>query len=326
MSLAGGELGLFERIRASAAAVTRRARFVRIDEIGLDAFAGQLAHEEWPDDNLDPAHDFMGDDETMLAFTLLLDAINFGSGWFPVLAKRDGLSGYRTLAMACKQRFEAVGRPSGAELRDVTPMWMAELLGQNMLDREVAELMTLFARSWRDFGDWLGTAHGDRFESVVEGAEYSAERLVDSLAEMPLYRDVSQYAELEVPFYKRAQITAADLNRAFRGGPLGRFDDLDRLTLFADNLVPHVLRCRGVLEYAEELVERIGRGELLRAGSAEEVEIRAVAVEAVERLVAKLSALGRPTTAHALDALLWNAGQSRAIKATPRHRARCSFY
>ena len=46
-------------------------------------------------------------------------------------------------------------------------------------------------------------------------------------------------------FYKRAQIVAADL--ALAG--VARFRDLDRLTIFADNLVPHVLRCDGVLVY-----------------------------------------------------------------------------
>lgn len=320
------ERGLFEQIRTSAAEVARRARFVRIDGPGLDAFARHLAADGRFGDDLDPAHDFKGDDQNRLAFTLLLDSINFGSGWFPVLAKPAGLSGYRTVATACKDRFEATGSPTGAELRVVTPESMARLLGQEIADREVAELMTLFAQAWRDFGDWLGVEHGDRFESVVESADHSAERLAASLAEMPLYRDVSRYDDLEVPLYKRAQITVADLNRAFEAGPFGRFEDLDRLTLFADNLVPHVLRCRGVLVYEPELVERIARGELLVAGSKEEVEIRAVAVEAVERLVAELAALGRPISAHVLDGLLWNAGQAREIKASPRHRTRCSFY
>jgi hypothetical protein len=326
MSLRAADTGLFEQIRTSAAEVSRRARFVRIDGAGLDAFARQLARQPWPKDDLDPAHHFDGERETTLAFTLLLDAINFGSGWFPLLAKREGMSGYQTIATACMERFESKGSPSGSMLREVTPEWMADLLGQEIADPEIAELMALFARAWREFGEWMGSRHGDRFESIVEGAEMSAEKLVQSLAEMPLYRDVSRYEEFDVPFYKRAQITAADLNRAFAGKSLGRFDDLDRLTLFADNLVPHVLRCRGVLVYQDDLVDRIGRGELLRVGSPEEVEIRAVAVEAVERLVSLLAGLGRPATAHALDELLWNSGQAREIKAIPRHRARSSFY
>ena len=44
-------------------------------------------------------------------------------------------------------------------------------------------------------------------------------------------------------FYKRAQIAANDLHLA----GVVDFADIDRLTIFADNLVPHVLRLDGVL-------------------------------------------------------------------------------
>ena len=85
-----------------------------------------------------------------------------------------------------------------------------------------------------------------------------------------------------VPFFKRAQIAAADL--ALAG--LAPAEDLDRLTLFADNLVPHVLRLDGVLEFDDDLVARIDAEELLEHDSPEEVEIRACALHAVELLVA----------------------------------------
>lgn len=317
---------LFDRIRAAAAEVTARARSVAIDAAGLDRLAAELASASGPEEDLDPGHEFEADDATRLAFTIALDAINFGSGWFPVLRKRPGMSGYRTIASACREAAERDGAWSGAALRETTPESMSRLLLQDSRDPEVAELMGLFARAWRDLGDWLAAEHDDRFESVVDSASHSAERLVESLARMPLYRDVARYDELEMPFYKRAQITVADLHRAFGDGRFGRFDDLDRLTLFADNLVPHVLRCRGVLVYVEPLAQRIEAGALLEVGSREEVEIRAVALEAVERLVAAMHARGRPTTAQALDGLLWNAGQAPEIKARPRHRARCTFY
>lgn len=318
--------GLLDRIRSRCREVTRRARSVRIDDPGLGAYAIRLVELPWPDDDLDPAHHFSGGDADMLAFLIALDAINFGSGWFPVLRKRPGLSGYRTIASACKEHFERDGSPTAAALRAATPESMADLLGQQLANAEVAELMGLFAQAWNDLGHWLEKVHADRFEHVVEAAGNSAELLVRQLAEMPLYRDVAIYEDLEVPFYKRAQITAADLHRAFGDEAWGHFEDLDRLTLFADNLVPHVLRCEGVLVYDDELAARIDGGWLLDPGSSVETEIRAVAVEAVERIVAQLSALGRPTTAHALDGLLWNAGQAPEIKARPRHRARSTFY
>ncbi|MEZ4334657.1 MAG: queuosine salvage family protein [Myxococcota bacterium] len=326
MSAGASGGSLFDRIRRSAAAVTRRARQVRIDDAALAGLARSLAERATPDEDLDPMHGAAGDPERLLAFTIALDAINFGSGWFPVLKKRGRLSGYRSIATACRESLEAGDPWSGAWLRAATPASMATLLGQSGGGTEVAELMGLYAKAWQELGEWLAARHGDRFDRLVEAAGGSAERFVGSFAELPLYRDVATYDDLEVPFYKRAQITAADLARVFQGEGWGRFDGLDRLTLFADNLVPHVLRCHGVLVLAPELAARIDREELLVWGSHAEVEIRAVAVEAVERLVARMAALGRPTTAQALDARLWNAGQDPEIKARPRHRTRCTYY
>ena len=146
------------------------------------------------------------------------------------------------------------------------------------------------------------------------------------LAEMPFYRDVSSHDGQEIPFYKRAQITAADLHRAFGDAGPGRFTDLDQLTLFADNLVPHVLRQAGVLVYEPGLSARIDAGELLEPGSPEEVEIRASAVHAVESMVEELAAAGIPLPARELDTRLWGRGQLPRSKAQPRHRARCVYY
>ncbi len=89
-----------------------------------------------------------------------------------------------------------------------------------------------------------------------------------------------------MPFYKRAQLAAADLALALDGAGPGAFDDLDRLTIFADNLVPHVLRVDGVLRYDDTLAARVAAGELLLPGEPSEVEIQAAAVHAVELLVA----------------------------------------
>jgi hypothetical protein len=186
--------------------------------------------------------------------------------------------------------------------------------------------MELFAQALRELGRFLEERHRGRFEGVVETAAGSCAALVQELARMPLYRDVSRYAELEVPFYKRAQLTSADLASAFGGEGPGRFEDLADLTLFADNLVPHVLRREGVLVYLPELAARIDRGEPIEAGSPEEVELRAAAVHAVEGFVAETRALGKPLTAQQLDYRLWTRGQRPEYKAHPRHRTRTSFY
>jgi hypothetical protein len=99
-------------------------------------------------------------------------------------------------------------------------------------DGPVDELMGLFAVALNDLGHLVLDRYGGSFVALVEAAAGSAATLVDLLAEMPFFRDVSSYRGFDVPLYKRAQITSADLHRAFGGDGLGHFDDLDRLTAF----------------------------------------------------------------------------------------------
>lgn len=316
--------GLVDAVRSGCARVADRARSVRIDERGLERWVERVA-AELPAPSVDPAHHRLADPETTLAYVVTLDAINFGSGWFPVLRKRPGCSGYRTLATALKEHFERDGAWSAADLCVCTAARCAALLGQQG-NVEVAPLMELFARALRDLGGWLEARHGGSFDAAVASAGGSAERLAEALAEMPLYRDVSLYEGREVSFFKRAQLCPSDLALAFEGRGPGRFDDLRGLTIFADNLVPHVLRREGVLVYGDALAARIEREELLEPGSPEEVEIRALAVTAVERAVALLLERGVDATAQSLDHRLWNRGQSPEIKAHPRHRCRSPYY
>ena len=327
-SAAFAAMSVFGEIRQAAAAVARQARYVRIDDAKLEELAQRLKAGADDLPAIDPAHLRLDTSEATVAFVVTLDAVNFGSGWFPVLRKPAGLSGYFTIARALHQHFQQRGAWSTPELVALRARDCARVFGQDLANRGAAELMELFARSLADLGRFIEARCDGSFEALVASADGSAERLVDRLREMPLYRDVSLYGGLEVPLYKRAQITAWDLALAFDGRALGRFEDLEALTIFADNLVPHVLRCEGVLRYDPELAGRIDAAELLPAGSAEEIEIRAVALHAVERMVDLLAeADASPRlTASRLDQLLWNRGQRPTFKARNRHRTRTVYY
>jgi hypothetical protein len=246
--------------------------------------------------------------------------VNFGSGWFPTLRKRAGATGYRTIAAGIAQRFEAAGRWTPAQLTGLTREELAQYLDQ---DPE-HELIGLMTQSLRDLGANVRRLYGGSFAAVVDRAGSSAVQLVETLAGWQSFSDVSDYDGRSIPFLKRAQITAADLDRA----GVAAFDDLDRLTMFADNLVPHVLRLDGVLWFDAELVDRIERGELIEHDSPEEVEIRACAIHAVELLVAAAPNSSDPThrCAAQIDELLWNRGQAPEYKAVPRHRSRSTAY
>ena len=314
---------VFDRIRGRCAEVAARADHVRIDEDGLAAFAETLEMDV-PDD--DPGHDRLGDDESATAYVMALDAINFGSGYFPYIRKRPEHSGYHTVAASLRDHVLDTGPISVTWLRQLTDTQCAELFGQSLDEPLPAELMGHFASALRDLGGFVDRVGGGSFLAVVAGAERSAARLVEMLDEMPAYHDVHDHRGLEVPLYKRAQITAFDLASAFDGTGPGEFGDLDRLTMFADNLVPHVLRVEGALRFSDELVARIDAAEDIASGSEPEVEIRACGVHAVEMLVDELRTRGVDTTAGRLDGALWRMGGEDRYKALRRHRTRCVFY
>jgi hypothetical protein len=234
-------------------------------------------------------------------YLLTLDAINFGSGWFPTLRKRPGSSGYYTVAWALADRFRSHGPWSNEELRALSAGEVADVLGQ----RRGHELIALYAQALNELGAWLGERSAT---DVVDAAGGSAVALAESLTAMPFFGDEG--------FWKRAQITPNDLALA----RIAEFADLDDLTIFADNLVPHVLRMDGVLRYSDDLAALIDSEQLLPPGD-EEREIRACAVHACELIAERLGIPPRD-----LDVMLWNRGQGERYKARPRHRTRTVYY
>jgi len=321
-----GESDVFDRIRSACRSVVERAKHVRIRADRIEVYAIALAAAGLDLPPLDTDRHFVGTDTEMLAYFVTLDAINFGSGYFPYLAKRPRTSGYYTIASALAKRFRTAGPIPAATLRAITARDCAQMLGQDMGCFPLRELMTLFSRALNHLGSHVENRYDGRFERLIEAAGRSAARLVELLTVQPFFRDAPPYHELTVPLYKRSQLLASDLALAFGNEPPGRFDDLERLTIFADNLVPHVLRMDGLLEYSEPLAAAIDRGELIRAGSDEEIEIRACAVDCVERIGDVLRRPGRPASSRALDQLLWHRGQGAAYKSAKRHRTRTVFY
>ena len=294
-----------DAIRAACARVAARARHVRIVEAAIEPYAATLPVESPPAPDLEGAGL-----EERAAFSLTLNAINFGSGWFPTLRKASGMSGFRTVEAGLR----AHGPWSADALAAMTREHIAAAVGQD----PAHELMGHFAAHLRELGERVRDEHGGSFLALARCGEGSAVRLAEHLARWPAWRDVSPYDGDEVPFFKRAQIAAADL--ALAG--IAPAVDLAALTLFADNLVPHVLRLDGVLEFEPALVARIEAEQLLEHDSPEEVEIRACALQAVELLVAAHGA----TTATAVDNVLWHRGGEPRYKAVPRHRARTTDY
>jgi hypothetical protein len=305
---------LLTELRSACELIAGRAQHVRIEPDRTSPYIGTLPIDLPPPDPDPDAHVTEGSREELAAFWLTLDAINFGSGWFPTLRKREGRSGYLTIATGVRERFTNDGPWTAEELSRIDHTGIATTLGQD----PDHELMALFAASLNDLGRHVDADHAGRFAGVVDAAGSSAVALVETLHGWECFADTSHYDGVAVPFLKRAQIAAANLSRAGAAA----FRDLDCLTMFADNLVPHVLRIDGLLTYDPALLERIERGELIEHGSPEEIEIRACALHVVQALASERAGAIEAD----IDAVLWNRGREPRYKASPRHRSRCTAY
>ncbi|MDQ6732435.1 MAG: queuosine salvage family protein, partial [Actinomycetota bacterium] len=194
-------------LRAACAQVASEARWVQIVNEAIAAYSGSLPLQRITA----PGPRLTGSDrEHAAADTVALDAINFGSGWFPTLRKRAGRSGYGTVAEALAEHRRRNGPWTASTLATVSAPTIASILGQEAGH----PLMALYAASLRDLGHHVTADHEGRFAAVVDAAGGSAVSLARRLGTWDCFADRARHRGLELSFLKRAQIAAADLQRA----------------------------------------------------------------------------------------------------------------
>ncbi|KAL4952693.1 hypothetical protein BDW69DRAFT_18203 [Aspergillus filifer] len=135
----------------------------------------------------------------------------------------------------------------------------------------------------REAGRVLCNDFDGSFISCIYSANHSAASLVNLLAEsFSCFRDEAIFQGRRVRLYKRAQILVADLWACFDGEGYGEFQDIDKITMFADYRIPQMLHYLGCLMYSPPLETRIRKQEEIPSGSSWEIELRATSIWCVE--------------------------------------------
>jgi hypothetical protein len=276
-----------------------------------------------------PCHLFDGTDESA-RWIFTLDVLNHcfwpdpGEPVWTVTYNGELYSGYRGLAAGLKRAREQ-GFPvtDPHYLSGISAGDLAEILsGQGRIPMFEDRLKNL-----RQAGSIILAELGGDIMSLFHAASGSAVRLVRKVVRhFPSFRDEAPYRNGMVYFWKRAQIFASDIFAAFRGKGCGEFHDMERLTAFADYKLPQVLRQLGIISYDRGLASKIDAGEYLRAGSEEEVEIRAMTLWAAEQLKKAFPEGERRLTSPEIDSWLWQLGQLDFFRKHPYHRCRTIFY
>jgi hypothetical protein len=288
---------------------------VSVDLEQLEQHAGWLAYEELPYPRFLLPFPLELDRDGIIDFLLVANLLNFaftdfetGRRWEVEVdgvrySDSDGL-----LACLYRALVEGIDILDGAYLRSIRVDDLRHIL------RAETELQMLDERAeiLRAAGASLANRYEGRFHNFVASASPAlyddGNGLLETLVrEFPRFGDAAEYGGRTVRFDKLAQLVCWMLHVSLPGGSV-KLRDVDRLTAFADYIVPAALRLLGIVRYDEELDEAIWSQRVIEAGSAWEVEIRAHTIYATALLTDAVNRL-RPAELQVIvpqiDARLW---------------------
>lgn len=315
------------KVLATTAAVVKRAEFVKLDLKRAQTVAQVLSLRPVPVPDWNFEYHYFDNSERTVTYIFLLDALNFcfwGEPKWTVKHVHGDVDGYWALAAALKYAAEHDPKFLDAEtLAAIAPETLARVVRGNVE-------IPLFIERWRntqELGRVLRDHFGGSAARLVETANGDAAKLARLVADnISSFQDTTVYHAQSVHFFKRAQILAGDLFGSFGGKKWGSFKNLGDLTAFADYKLPQILRAWGILSYAPELARRVDLKKPLAKDSAEEIEIRAGMIWAVELLRDALTQFGRELNSVQMDWFLWESSQGAVKGMKPYHRVRTTYY
>src|ERR1700730_7525693 len=212
---------------------------------------------------------------------------------------------------ACLKRALDAGKPilDSKYLAKISRNELDEIFAGNMkmpmLDEKLAVL--------RQVGAVLAEKYDGRFHKFVQAC---SPRLYDRgngliermVKEFPRFNDVSKFEGQEIKFYKLAQLGVWMLYSTLHKSGKFRLDDAEKMTAFADYIVPVALRLLGITSYSPELENAINTHQLIPRDSRGEIEIRAHCLYATALLAEEINKLRGPkeqVIIPQIDARLW---------------------
>jgi hypothetical protein len=296
--------------------VIERSHDVHTNVAKIVEHAAWMAYEELPLPQFVLPFGIGDEPRQAVDFILVSNAINFAFTDFERNIKFQVEYGWRNWSdseamFACLKRALDEGIPmlEGSYLRRVTRNGLAHIFRGNiempMLD-ERAEILNAA-------GEVLEKKYRGHFYEFVQAGPPRAfaeghgllERLI---AEFPRYNDVSLYDGRTVQIHKLAQLGLWVLHAALGRNGAFRVEDAERLTAFADYIVPVALRVMGIFEYSPALEKAINSHQLIPRDSTQEIEIRAHTLYATALLREEIN-LRRPPDMQVIipqvDARLW---------------------
>ena len=164
--------------------------------------------------------------------------------------------------------------------------------------------------------------HKKSFYEIIKDITSDIELVEFLINELPYFEDVSVYDEKEIYFYKRAQLLTSDILHVMEKKEKRKID-YSHLIGCADYKIQQVMRCYGMLEFDEELANKVDNKIELEENSREEIEIRAADLAIINYIYEKLE---KKQSRMDINDFIWLLGQDKSKMTKPYHRTLTSHY
>ena len=284
-------------VLASVQPVVKAAQLVRVNHEKISEVANWMAYEEFAKPDGSMLFDFGNDPDVLMDFTLVVNTMNFAFTDFSTGVKFEtDYMGKRwcdsEAMLACLHRAINSGIPffSGEYLAKVTRKDLdsvfAGTIEMPMLDERVA----LFNEVGRVLVEKYQGRYSNFVRSCAPRLYANGDGLLERLTtEFPRFRDVSSYQSSDVHIYKLAQLGIWGMHLALSPRGAWKLEDADKLTAFADYIVPVGLRVMGIFEYAPELEKQINSLVEVKRDSDAEIELRASSIYVIAKLTEEIN-------------------------------------
>lgn len=284
-------------VLASVQPVVKAAQLVRVNHEKISEVANWMAYEEFAKPDGSMLFDFGNDPDVLMDFTLVVNTMNFAFTDFSTGVKFEtDYMGKRWCdsegMLACLHRAINSGIPffSGEYLAKVTRKDLesvfAGTIEMPMLDERVA----LFNEVGRVLVEKYQGRYSNFVRSCAPRLYANGDGLLERLTtEFPRFRDVSSYQGSDVHIYKLAQLGIWGMHLALSPRGAWKLEDADKLTAFADYIVPVGLRVMGIFEYAPDLEKQINSLVEVKRDSDAEIELRASSIYVIAKLTEEIN-------------------------------------
>jgi len=283
------------KVLKSLTPVIENLKNIKINTEEINKVSDWLAYEEFPSFK---GHKTKKNPEEVIRTTLLINTLNFAFTDFDQSVKyeieREGkiFSDSEAMFTQINETIDAgINLYEGDVLSSLDVNMLRNIFSGNiempMMNERVKILNEVGEKLSSNYqGDWINFVNnGPR--KLYSNGEGLIERLIE---EFPRFDDKTVIdSGQEVHFYKLAQLAFWGIHGELSGAGHFVVEDMEKMSAFADYIVPVALEVMNIISYSENLESKIMNGIVIERDSREEVEIRAVSLYATALLTEEIN-------------------------------------